>query len=118
VVAFGGDVPKLQIRPIIETSFRQRPPKKPPEPAGWSTTRIGRFYNGRHGTTALQAVAKIKRVRETDETLDTLIDVMAAALNPTMEGRHTQRFERGRSTALIHEVAARVLEQISASTAG
>src|SRR3984885_3629958 len=27
--------------------------------AGWSTTRIGRFYNGRHHTTVLHAIAKI-----------------------------------------------------------
>jgi chromosomal replication initiator protein len=36
--------------------------------AGWSTTRIGRFYNGRHHTTVLYAIAKIERLRQTDET--------------------------------------------------
>jgi chromosomal replication initiator protein len=30
---------------------------------GWSTTRIGRFYNGRHHTTVLHAIAKIERLR-------------------------------------------------------
>ena len=83
--------------------------------AGWSTTRIGRFYNGRHHTTVLHAIAKIERLRQTDETLDALIEVLTAALSPTMEGRLTQRFERGWSTALIDAVAARVLEQISAT---
>ena len=86
--------------------------------AGWSTTRIGRFYNGRHHTTVLHAIAKIERLRQTDETLDALIEVLTAALSPTMEGQLTQRFERGWSTALIDAVAARVLEQISATTAG
>jgi chromosomal replication initiator protein len=38
--------------------------------AGWSTTRIGRFYNGRHHTTVLYAIAKIERLRQTDETVD------------------------------------------------
>jgi hypothetical protein len=86
--------------------------------AGWSTNRIGRFYNGRHHTTVLHAIAKIERLRQTDETLDALLEVLTAALSPTMEGQLTQRFERGWCTALIDAVAARVLEQISAKTAG
>jgi hypothetical protein len=86
--------------------------------AGWSTTRIGRFYNGRHHTTVLHAIAKIERLRQTDETLDALIEVLTAALSPTMECQLTKGFERGWSTALIDAVAARVLEQISAMTAG
>src|SRR4051794_14288627 len=80
--------------------------------AGWSTTRIGRFYNGRHHTTVLHAITKIERLRQTDETLDALIEVLTAALSPTMEGQLTQRFERGWSTALIDAVATRVLDQI------
>jgi hypothetical protein len=84
--------------------------------AGWSTTRIGRFYNGRHHTTVLHAIAKIGRLRQTDETVDALIEVLTAALSPTMEGKLTQRLERGWSTALIDAVAARVLEQISGTT--
>ena len=86
--------------------------------AGWSTTQIGRFYNGRHHTTVLHAIAKIERLRQTDETIDALIEVLTAALSPTMEGQLTQRLERGWSTALIDAVAARVLEQISGSKAG
>jgi hypothetical protein len=84
---------------------------------GWSTIRIGRFYNGRHHTTVLHAIAKIERLRQTDETLDALIEVLTAALSPTMEGQLTRRFERGWNRALIDAVAARVLEQISATNA-
>src|SRR3954469_5744750 len=76
--------------------------------AGWSTTRIGRFYNGRHHTTVLHAIAKIERLRQTDETLDALIEVLTAALSPTMAGQLTRRFECGWSTALIEAIAARV----------
>ena len=36
---------------------------------GWSTTRIGRFYNGRHHTTVLHAIAKIERLRRDDESV-------------------------------------------------
>jgi len=85
---------------------------------GWSTTRIGRFYNGRHHTTVLHSIAKIERIRQTDETLDALLEVLTAALSPTMESQSTQLFNRGSSTALIDAVAARVLEQISAEWSG
>jgi len=43
---------------------------------GWSTTKIGRFYNGRHHTTVLHAVQKIERLRQTDESVDALIEVL------------------------------------------
>jgi hypothetical protein len=86
--------------------------------AGWSTTRIGRFYNGRHHTTVLHGIAKIERLRQTDKTLDALIEVLTAPLSPTMEDQLTLRFERGWSTALIDAVAARILEKILGSSAG
>ena len=63
--------------------------------AGWSTTRTGRFHNGRHHTTVLHAIAKIERLRQTDETLDALLEVLTAALSPAMEGPLNQRVERG-----------------------
>ena len=66
----------------------------------------------------VHAIAKSERLRQTDVTLDALIEVLTAALIPTMEGRLTQRFERGWNTALIDAVAARVLERISVTTAG
>ncbi len=80
---------------------------------GWSTTRIGRFYNGRHHTTVLYAIAKIERLRQTDETVDTLIEVLTAALSPAMEGMHSRRFEPGWSSALIDAVATQVIKQIT-----
>jgi hypothetical protein len=86
--------------------------------AGWSTTRIGRFYNGRHHTTVLHAIAKIERLRQTDETVDALIEVLTAALSPAMEDQFNRRVERGWSTALIDAVAARLLQQISSSLDG
>jgi chromosomal replication initiator protein len=53
---------------------------------GWSTTRIGRFYNGRHHSTVLHAIAKVERLRETDESVDALIEVMTAAVSPAVSG--------------------------------
>ena len=85
---------------------------------GWSTTRIGRFYNGRHHTTVLCAIGKIERLRKTDESVDALIEVITAVLSPKMECRFTERFEPGWSTGLIEAVAARVLDRITGGREG
>jgi Bacterial dnaA protein helix-turn-helix len=79
---------------------------------GWSTTRIGRFYNGRHHTTVLHSIEKIERLRETDESLDALIEVITAELRPGTEGCFTKRSQPGWTTALIEAVAHRVLKEI------
>ena len=79
---------------------------------GWSTTKIGRFYNGRHHTTVLHAIGKIERLRRSDESFDALIEVLTAALNPGLEGRFTRRFEPGWTAALIDAVAYQVLKEI------
>jgi Bacterial dnaA protein helix-turn-helix len=60
---------------------------------GWSATRIGRFYNGRHHTTVLDAIEKIERLRQTDESLDALIEVITAELCPGAEGNFIGRFQ-------------------------
>jgi uncharacterized protein DUF6932 len=40
-------------------------------------------------------MGKIERLRRAEESVDALIEVLTAALNPTMEGRLSQRFEPG-----------------------
>lgn len=79
---------------------------------GWSTTRIGRFYNGRHHTTVLHAIEKIERLRQTDDSLDALIEVITAALSPRTESRFTDRFEPAWTAALVEYVTERVLKEI------
>ena len=83
---------------------------------GWSTTRIGRFYNGRHHTTVLHAIEKIERLRQTDESLDALIEVITGELRPETEGCFTERVQDGWTTALIDAVADRVLKEIRRHT--
>src|SRR5580700_9662675 len=80
---------------------------------GWSTTHIGRFYNGRHHTTVLHAIAKIERLRKDDASVDALIEVLTAVLSPRMEGHFSERFEPGWSTQLIEAVVARVMDRIT-----
>jgi len=36
---------------------------------GWSTPKIGRFYNGRHHTTVLYAIEKIERLRSQEPSV-------------------------------------------------
>lgn len=48
---------------------------------GWSTPKIGKFYNGRHRTTVLHAIAKIELLRRVDDSMDALLEVLAAALD-------------------------------------
>src|SRR5215472_6458330 len=46
----------------------------------WSLSQIGRFYNGRHHTTALHAISRVETFRETDEGVDALIEVLTSEL--------------------------------------
>ncbi len=80
--------------------------------AGLSTTKIGRFYNGRHHTTVLHAIEKIAHLRQTDESLDALIEMITAELTLGTEDCFTERFRPQWSTALIDAVAERVLTEI------
>ena len=79
---------------------------------GWSTTRIGQFYNGRHHTTVLHSIQKIERLRQTDESLDALVEVITAELSIGTEGYFTERYQARLTTTLIDAVADRVLQKI------
>jgi hypothetical protein len=78
---------------------------------GWSTTRIGRFYNGRHHSTVLHAIAKVERLRETDESIDALIEVITAAESPAVSGYEIS-FPTKERSVLIETIATQVLERI------
>jgi chromosomal replication initiator protein len=47
----------------------------------WSTTKIGKFYNGRHHTTVLYSIEKIESLREKDASLDALLELLCAELS-------------------------------------
>jgi hypothetical protein len=80
--------------------------------AGWSTTRIGRFYNGRHHSTVLYAIAKVERLRGTDESIDALIEVLTVAVSPNVGQRAVGCFQSADSSVLIEAIAARVIERV------
>jgi len=83
---------------------------------GWSTTRIGRFYNGRHHTTVLHAIDKIDRLRHTDESLDALIEVLTVELRAGIEARGPECSGSHWTDALIEVVTSRVLREICLGT--
>jgi hypothetical protein len=80
---------------------------------GWSTTRIGRFYNGRHHTTVLHAIGKVKRLRRTDESIDDLAEVLTEAVSPKTEEHATERPETQWRATMIEAVAARVIDRLA-----
>ena len=83
---------------------------------GWSTTRIGRFYSGRHHTTVLHATKKIERLRQADGSLDALLEVITSELSLGTESCFTERSQPRWTTVLIEAVADRVLKEISRLT--
>lgn len=43
---------------------------------GWSLTKIGKFYNGRHHTTVCHAIQRIEALREVNPDVDGLLTVL------------------------------------------
>jgi hypothetical protein len=46
----------------------------------WSTTEIGMFYNGRDHSTVSYAIARIRSLREVDETVDSIVSILMEEL--------------------------------------
>ena len=72
---------------------------------------INFFSNGRHHTTVLHAVEKIERLRNTDEAIDSLLDVLTA----TLASQGTPSLVSATSSAhsgLIDAVALRVIQRL------
>src|SRR5690242_6931557 len=47
---------------------------------GWSTTRIGRFYNGRDHSTVCYALQRVAALREDDPEVDGLVTSLAGEI--------------------------------------
>jgi hypothetical protein len=78
----------------------------------WSLSEIGKFYNGRHHTTALHAITKIERFRRSDESVDALIEVLTDEL---AAGSHDSvaRLPSCARSALVEAVATRVIDRLA-----
>ena len=85
--------------------------------AGWSTSKIGRFYDGRHHTTVLHAIDKIDRLRKENTSVEALLDIVAGALCADVEVQ-TGSAEHSRWHDTFAEmVAARVIDRLESTLA-
>jgi hypothetical protein len=80
---------------------------------GWSTPKIGRFYNGRHHTTVLHAIQKIELLRSRDESVNALLDVLTLAVNRKEESR-PELSEPEWKGSVIEAIADRVIDKLTA----
>lgn len=55
--------------------------------AGWSTTCIGRFYNGRDHSTVIHGIQRIEALRESDPEIDALLSELKDRLARSHEER-------------------------------
>ncbi len=66
---------------------------------GWSTTRIGRFYNGRDHSTVCYALKRVAALREDDPEVDSLVSSLASEIKTTVPK------ETGRTDTLTRATA-------------
>src|ERR1039458_6942535 len=64
---------------------------------GWSTTRIGRFYNGRDHSTVCYALKRVAALREDDPEVDGLVSSLAAEIK-TAEPKESGRTDTDSQT--------------------
>jgi Bacterial dnaA protein helix-turn-helix len=81
---------------------------------GWSTVKIGRFYNGRHHTTVLHAIQKVQRLRSEDESLDAIVEVLIAALREDVGSPPVQSVVAAPwQEEFVEAITARVLNRLA-----
>src|SRR5215831_11542250 len=62
---------------------------------GWSTTQIGKFYNGRDHSTVCYAIGRIRVLRETGPEVDGLLTVLTSELRERTESRRKPTTQAG-----------------------
>src|SRR5215471_2560648 len=61
---------------------------------GWSTTRIGRFYNGRDHSTVCHAIKRIQALRNSNEEIESLLSSLIQELGTDTSGSWLNLVER------------------------
>ena len=89
---------------------------------GWSTTRIGKFYNGRPHTTVLWALKRIERLRATDPRIDGLLSSLIEGVRSVKRERNhklsvckvaeRQLLPSGLDDQSLDELADRIAERL------
>jgi hypothetical protein len=81
---------------------------------GWSTTAIGRFYNGRDHSTVCYGIQRIESLRESDPDVDALITELKRQLG-VHSAERTQSAERSVELARISELSIDQLADLVAA---
>jgi Bacterial dnaA protein helix-turn-helix len=96
---------------------------------GWSTTQIGKFYNGRDHSTVCYAIARVRVLRETDPEVDGLVTVLTNELRDRAPSKRKPRpqpdtlspsrtagplVDEDLLDALAERIASRVLSKLTA----
>ena len=66
---------------------------------GWSTTRIGRFYNGRDHSTVCYALKRVAALREDDPEVDGLVTSLAGEIKTAAPKENHHRDAESRTPA-------------------
>jgi hypothetical protein len=83
---------------------------------GWSTTQIGRFYNGRDHSTVCHGIQRIESIRESDPEVDTLLtqlkQQLASDCADTLAEKDVREFRTACSGVDLDEVTDRIAQRI------
>jgi len=71
---------------------------------GWSLTKIGKFYNGRHHTTVYHAIQRIEALREVNPDVDGLLTVLIEQIKAVGAGTPNRRARVVRRIAITESV--------------
>jgi hypothetical protein len=81
----------------------------------WSTTQIGKFYNGRDHSTVCYAIARIRTLCELDKAVDGIVAVLAEEIGAREEsigsGRRPKAFVQRKACSSLLDDA--VLEAVA-----
>ena len=83
---------------------------------GWSTTRIGRFYNGRDHSAVCHALQRIEMLRDSDPDIDGLLSTLTHEIKAALPGQDLHRpspiQQMLLSDAFLDLLADRILDRI------
>jgi len=71
---------------------------------GWSTTRIGRFYNGRDHSIVCYALKRVAALRESDPEVDGLVSSLAAEIKTTEPNETVRTGTQPRTLAVAKDL--------------
>lgn len=89
--------------------------------AGWSTTYIGRFYNGRDYSTVIHGIQRVQALRDSDPAVDALVSELRAGLVRSSEEGDGEKVSeapnkrRDAACLSVDELAEAIAERIWAS---